>query len=85
MYPFVQKEKKNPSTQTMYVTTFPIFIIKVTINPTLICLCLKLTTILFLSVHKPASKGTPLPGIQEPPAKKSPTENLTASEGLVIT
>jgi len=29
--------------------------------------------------HKPASKGTPLPGIHDPPAKNSPTVNFTAS------
>lgn len=29
--------------------------------------------------HKPASNGTPLPGIHESPAKKSPTVNFTAS------
>lgn len=33
-----------------------------------------------LFIHKPASKGTPLPEIHEPPAKKFPTVNFTASE-----
>jgi len=41
---------------------------------------LRNTSVSVFFFHKPASKGTPLPGIHDPPAKNSPTVNFTASE-----
>ncbi|MFS7992982.1 hypothetical protein Hanom_Chr12g01088671 [Helianthus anomalus] len=39
----------------------------------------------YVHLHSPAVYGSPVPGIHEPPSKKSPTVNFIASVALVIT